>query len=265
MPWVRVVFIVLGFFVSATAAPADNDWRARATPAAGDFPMVDSFRAAFRIGWLEIAAAKAEAKLTANATEVSVHAEGGSIGLARRLYQLDATLDAVVRVPGLETVRSEQLEKYRKRTLLTEVAGSNGRLSTRRGWIGDNLEWNPVKIFPARDLFAAMLFIRSQPLARGDKVGVVAFPGDSAFFVEIESLGTEPLALGDERRDTLKLDLRISRVNTKKGNSLEPHSKFRSGKIWLSNDADRIPLRAEVDIFIGYLFAEITSFEKLPQ
>ena len=43
------------------------------------------------------------------------------------------------------------------------------------------------------------------------------------------------------------------------GVTLEKHKKFESGTVWLSNDADRIPLRAEVNIFIGYIFGEITS------
>jgi hypothetical protein len=49
-------------------------------------------------------------------------------------------------------------------------------------------------------------------------------------------------------------------VNTKKGNALEPHRKFRSGTLWLSNDPDRILLRAEVQVFVGYVFAELSSF-----
>ena len=81
--------------------------------------------------------------------------------------------------------------------------------------------------------------------------------------MEIESVGPCTIDLDDGPREAIQLDLKIQRVNTKKGNTLEPHSKFRSGKIWLSNDADRIPLRAEVDIFIGYVFAEIVDHQKL--
>ena len=43
----------------------------------------------------------------------------------------------------------------------------------------------------------------------------------------------------------------------KKGEALEPHKKFQNGTIWLSDDADRIPLRIEVNIFVGYIFAEL--------
>jgi hypothetical protein len=36
-------------------------------------------------------------------------------------------------------------------------------------------------------------------------------------------------------REALRLDIKIQSVNTKKGNALEPHHKFRSGTLWLSN------------------------------
>ena len=42
---------------------------------------------------------------------------------------------------------------------------------------------------------------------------------------------------------------------------LAPHKKFHSGRIWISDDGRRIPLRAEVDIFIGSVFAELVKLK----
>ena len=64
-------------------------------------------------------------------------------------------------------------------------------------------------------------------------------------------------------REALRLDIKIQSVNTKKGNALEPHHKFRSGTLWLSNDSTRILLRAEVQIFVGYVFAELAAFHPI--
>ena len=153
-----------------------------------------------------------------------------------------------------------------RRTLTTLVEGANGQLSTFSESIPPGSKppkWKMLKVAPVRDLYAGMLFIRSQKLDPGDIVRLVIFPGGSPFLVEIESRGPESVLLADGPRDALRLNLKIQRVNTKKGNTLEPHSKFRSGKIWLSNDSVRLPLRAEVDIFIGYVFAEIAQFEWL--
>jgi hypothetical protein len=183
------------------------------------------------------------------------------------LYQLDASFNGRTDRKSLHTLNSEQLENYTSRKLSTLIEGSAGRLRTLREWQppGEKpAKWKEVKIAPVRDFFAGMLFIRSQLLSEGECVRLTMFPGGAPFFVEIESRGVERIDLAESPRDAIRLDLKIQRVNTKKSNSLEPHSKFRSGKIWLSNDADRIPLRAEVDIFIGYVFAEITNLQKLP-
>ena len=231
----------------------------------GPVPEVAPFSATFRIGWSEIEAAQARAQISYNGTEVALEAAGGTEGLARMLYQLDATFQGTVDRASLHTLRSDQVETYADRSLTTIVTGENGILRTfsERNPPGNKpAKWKNVKVQPVRDFFAGMLFIRSQTLACGDTVRLLMFPGGAPFFVEIESAGPCTIDLDGGRREALRLDLKIQRVNTKKGNTLEPHSKFRAGKIWLSNDNERIPLRAEVDIFIGYVFAEIVDYRR---
>jgi hypothetical protein len=174
------------------------------------------------------------------------------------------TLNASAASFSLETIRSEQLEKYATRTLSTRIVGNKGSLTSLREWIAPDAKpakCKPVKIAPIRDLFAASLFIRSQSLAKGEKVRTLVFPGGSPFLVDIESLGPEKITIANSPRDALRLDIKIQSVNTKKSNALEPHRKFRSGTLWLSNDPDRILLRAEVQVFVGYVFAELSSFQ----
>lgn len=231
----------------------------------GPVPEVAPFSATFRIGWSEIEAAQARAEISYNGPEVALEAAGGTEGLARSLYQLDATFQGTVDRASLHTLRSDQVETYADRSLTTIVTGENGTLRTfsDRNPPGDKpAKWKDVKVQPVRDFFAGMLFIRSQTLARGDTVRLLMFPGGAPFYVEIESAGPCTIDLAGGPREALRLDLKIQRVNTKKGNTLEPHSKFRAGKIWLSNDNERIPLRAEVDIFIGYVFAEIVDYRR---
>ncbi len=248
------------------AIPTLHGWQESLTPdQPGPFPEVAPFVATFKIGWSEIEAARAHAAITYEGSQVALAAGGGTDGLARSLYQLDAVFLGTVDRPTLHTLRSDQVESYSSRSLTTVVTGSNGTLQTLSIPLPPGQKppkWKDVKVQPVRDFFAGMLFIRSQPLAPGETVRLLMFPGGSPFLVEIESAGPRSIELADGPRDALRLDLKIQRVNTKKGNALEPHSKFRSGKIWLSNDADRIPLRAEVDIFIGYVFAEIVEHRK---
>ena len=261
---ISVPVFLAAFFLALPIACA---WQSTLAPdAPGPFPAIRPFQAEYRLGWAEIEAAKASAAISYDGGHTLFAGSGGTTGLARTLYQLDATLNASATSFSLETIRSEQLEKYATRTLSTRIEGKSGSLTSLREWISPGSKpsrWKLVKISPVRDLFAASLFIRSQSLAKGEKVRTLVFPGGSPFLVDIESLGPDKIPIAGSLRDALRLDIKIQSVNTKKGNALEPHRKFRSGTLWLSNDADRILLRAEVQVFVGYVFAELAAFHPI--
>lgn len=247
------------------AVPLHADWRDSLTPdVPGPFPDVRPFEAEFRFGWSEIEAARAIAVVTGSEDELVLSAKGGTRGIARSLYQIDATHECRTQRGAFHPVETVQLESYAGRDIKTwMVAKPDGLWVLREAIPGEPTppKWKRIKHWPIRDLVSGMMFIRSQRLAPGDEVSVVIYPDSSPFLVDIKVLGTESIMIGGSRRDALKLDLHIQRINLKEGGRLEPHRKFQSGKIWLSNDADRIPLRAEVKIFIGYVFGEIVTFK----
>lgn len=253
--------LTLIFFLSIPAALA---WQSTVAPLAAEpFPEIQPFLAEYRLGWAEIEAARASASISYHGKTATLMSSGATTGFARTLYQLNASLDAAADRITLQTIHSTQLEKYNTRTLSTRIEGKNGTLTSLREWISPGSKpskWKPVKISPIRDLFAASLFIRSQSLAKGDKVRTLVFPGGSPFLVDIESLGPEIISIANSPREAIRLDIKIQSVNTKKANALEPHRKFRSGTLWLSNDSTRILLRAEVQVFVGYVFAELAAF-----
>ena len=57
----------------------------------------------------------------------------------------------------------------------------------------------------------------------------------------------------------IKVDLQLKRIG--KHIELEPHRKFRRATIWVSDDADRILLRIEAQIFVGTVWAELQSLQ----
>ncbi len=241
------------------------DWRDKLSPdTAGPFQPIRPFEAEFRMGWSDIEAARAVVDIGYSGDDVRLAASGRTTGLARMLWQLDATLDATTARRDFQTLYSIQNEVYANRTINTQIVSRPDGIWRLRenNPPGENpARWKKIKISPLRDLFSGMLFIRSQNLKPGESVATIIFPGDSPFLVEIKSLGIETLSIAGSPREAIKLDLRLHRINLKKGGSLETHGKFKSGKVWLSNDVDRIPLRAEVDIFIGYVFAELESIK----
>ncbi len=59
--------------------------------------------------------------------------------------------------------------------------------------------------------------------------------------------------------EAIKIDLHLDKID--KNMKLEPHHKFRRATLWVSDDSDRLLLRAEAQIFIGNVFAELQSIQ----
>ena len=55
----------------------------------------------------------------------------------------------------------------------------------------------------------------------------------------------------------IKLDLQLKRVGQHL--ELESHRKFRHATIWVSDDAERLVLRIDAQMFVGTVFAELQS------
>ncbi|MFL6589525.1 MAG: DUF3108 domain-containing protein, partial [Chthoniobacterales bacterium] len=58
--------------------------------------------------------------------------------------------------------------------------------------------------------------------------------------------------------NAIKFDLQLNRI---KDGELQPHRKFRRATAWLSDDADRLVLRIEAQVFVGSVFAELQSVD----
>ncbi len=255
---------LLAAVIGVSAGPLLADWRDSLTPdIPGSFPPVRPLDAEYRIGWTDIEAARAHAKITGDGPGIIRFAGTcATSGLARLLWQLDASLDSTSALDGLRTIYSVQNEAYAKYSILTQiVARPDGIWCLHENFPprGNPARWKLIKLSPLRDLVSGVLFIRSQNLVPGAFVSTIIFPGDCPFFVEIKSVGTCQIHVAGATRDAIKLDIHLRRINLKKVEQLERYGKFQNGTIWLSNDADRIPLRVEINIFVGYVFAELES------
>lgn len=254
--------ILLAAIVSSVCHAAEP-WRERIGPETpGPFPPVRPFYGQFRFGWSDIGAASAKARLWYVGDKIMVEVEGGTDGVARALWQLDARHKAVILKDGLKPLAFEQVEKYAKKKVRTEAVFKPDGLWRIRSVTPDPknvAKWKKIKVEPVRDMISAMLFIRSQVLNDGDRIGIVAFPGDAPFLVEVTVAKHEQIRIAGTLRKTIKLDFQIQRIDLKNKDRLAPHGKFKSGAVWISDDENRIPLRAEVYIFIGYVFGQLES------
>jgi hypothetical protein len=248
---------------AASAITPTADWPPRLHPTMpGDVQLPPSFQGVFRFGWSGVEAGRATASVGMEGPTVHVRVTGGTTGLARSLWKLDAVHESRFEVAGLRPLGFEQTERYSRRSIHTSATFFDGGAKRlRHVQPGPAARWKTIRLEPLRDVVAAMFFIRSQPLRKGETVTLLAFPGDSPYLVAVQACGRETLAFADVRREALRLDFRLQKVLMRKDELplLEPHGKFRRGSVWLSDDALRIPLRAEVEVFVGKIFGELVS------
>lgn len=254
------------------SAQKPPEWLQQISPTSvGSFPMIAPFHATFRFGWSGIEAASAETRLEIKNGIANVFVKGQTTGMARTLWKLEATHEGTFEVRGLKPLGFLQVEQYNNRRITTEALFKKDGLwrLRQRTPQGGPSKWKPIRIEPIRDIVSAMFFLRSQSLETGDKLAVIAFPGDSPFLFQAGVGKRETIKINEHQRPAIRLNFQIQRIELKKNEPprLQQHGKFRKGSVWISDDEHRFPLRAEVDIFIGSVFAEMETltFSAKPQ
>lgn len=278
----REGFLIL-FLVAATALNAVEAevspyaaWEKTLTPQASNpFPAVEPFRATYRFGWEGIAAGGAEVEVTegrdaetnADRFRRRITGKGGPNGLIRKLWNYQAEYVGEAGIDGQLPSWFHMDEEVAKGDYLSDAFFSaNGNAESgsflachRFPW--EKKPWTSARLPGVRDLFAAMLLVRSQPLHDGDRLRLTVFPDRSPYLVDLTVEGRDTLFMFGKKIRAIRFSVRIQSVETKgpQIGKLAPHKKFRSGRVWMSDDDRRLPLRAEVDVFIGSVFAELAK------
>lgn len=253
-------------FLLLPVCAASETWQDKvAGERVGPFPLVKSFTGEFCFGWSNIEAAAAKATFTNRGGVLEVAVEGGTTGAARSLWLLGAKHEVTILEKGLKPIAFHQVETYATRTTTTDAAFKPTGLWYRRQSTAEpkSVEWQRLKAEPVRDIVSALLFIRSQALRDRDKVAVAAFPGNAPYFLEASVKGREVVDIAGKPIKAIRLEFEIQRIDA--NNRLAPYEKFRHGTVWLSDDENRIPLRAEVSIFIGYVYGEVKWLSMTPE
>ena len=114
------------------------------------------------------------------------------------------------------------------------------------------------KFSPVFEIFSAMLMVRSQKLADGDQITLVIQPFDATHLLHITVKGHE---IHNDRK-TIRLGVAMDRIS-RKTLELKPYKKLRGdATLWLSDDADRIPVELRAAVFIGDVRATLTNWRK---
>ncbi|MEX1010046.1 MAG: DUF3108 domain-containing protein [Chthoniobacterales bacterium] len=258
-----VRILVVAALGGLLAVPVHAGWREDvAELKAGPFsPPPDGLTVRYTFGWEGISAAGADVRLGRGADGVWTGVvRGGTTGAARALWRLDADYDTKLAADGWRSLGATLTEKYRRYRVEEKMEFPVGgvrswRESTRKG--SSAPQWKNFYITGIRDMAGALLLARSQPLKNGDRLSLAVFPGDWMYLVRVKVEGREKLRWRGEQRSVIRLSLAIDRIND--DYSLSPHKKFQSGTIWVSDDEVRMPLRIEVKVFVGSVFAELVE------
>jgi hypothetical protein len=256
----RLVVVGLGLFILRAHGA---NWEASLTKdPPGNFPELRPLRATYVFGWSGITAATADVHFTRGAEDrFELEGAGRTIGFVRALWRFDVNHRAVADAKSLRPVEVNQVEAYRAKKVTTHLTFTSAGVKRLRS---DNQN-NPASSakpkefsFPNLfDLHAAMLYLRSQPLHDHSIYRVVVYPATSAYLATVSVVGREKISVRAGSYNAIKCDLRLNRLG--KNLELQPHRKFRRATIWVSDDADRVLLRAEAQIFVGSVFAELRS------
>jgi Protein of unknown function (DUF3108) len=260
------ITILIAFWTGSLAA----DWQATLSKEpAGSFPELRPLRASYRFGWSGVTAATGEIHFTKPSDDrFQLDGTGRTTGFVRALWKLEVTQRAIANSKTLTPIETQQSESYRSKKIATHLTFTNsGVTRTRTEGQGSNAETKSKQfIFPNLfDLHSAALYLRSQPLKKGSVYRLAVYPATNAYLTTVTVIGREKISVRAGTYNAIKLDLQLKRIG--KHFELEPHKKFRRATIWVSDDAERLILRIEAQIFVGTVFAELQSvhFDKPSQ
>src|SRR4029077_2983711 len=225
------------------------------------FPALRPLHASYRFGWSGFTAATGEVRFAKPSEDrFQFDGTGRTIGLVKALWKFDVNHRAVASAETLHPIETQQTEDYRSKKILTNLIFTNSGVTRARTEGEGGAAGKKTRQFSFPNLFdlhSAALYLRSQSLRDRSVYRVVVYPATSAYLATVTVIGREKISVRAGTYNAIKLDLRLHKVG--KNLELEPHKKFRRASVWVSDDSIRIPLRAEAQIFIGTVFAELQS------
>ena len=104
-----------------------------------------------------------------------------------------------------------------------------------------------------------MLHVRSQTLNIGDKLTLVVCPFKTPYLLRIKVIAHET----HNGRDAIRLNVGMQKIKTSTL-ELRSYKKLKQdATLWLSNDADRIPIEFRAAVFIGDVRATLSRHQRL--
>jgi hypothetical protein len=261
-PRCRITQCAITILLACCTGSLATDWQATLSKEpAGNFPELRPLRASYRFGWSGVTAAIGEVHFTKPSNDrFQLEGTGRTIGFVRALWKLDVNYRALANAESLGPLEAQQTENYRSKQIATHLTFTNtGVTRARTEGRGPGAETKTKQFVLSNlfDLHSAALYLRSEPLKQGSIYRLAVYAATNAYVATVTVVGREKISLRAGNYNAIKLDLQLKRIG--KHLELEPHKKFRRATIWVSDDAERIIVRIEAQVFVGTVFAELQS------
>ena len=253
---------------SGSAAPAAvtlPPWYSRLSPAApGAIPPPRSYDATYLINFGGLPAGQVDAQVAAPAggPEIRTSVKASTTGLARTLFKLDATHLSVVDRRTYHPEYLEQTEQQSTRSFSTRVdftpAGATRRTRDLTKSESADANFHKTRQFPypgLLDMEGVFLYLRSQPLADGDERTLLLMTSGSPYLVTVKVVGRNVAQVKAGSFPAIECSLKLEKVN--KRGELEPRKGFKSAQAWISDDSNRLLVKAQSEVFIGAVSLEL--------
>ena len=255
--------LVLVACVSGARA-AEVDWQKTVDPPVrGSAGSSRPVRLKYGFGWNGIVAASGDVRLAkTNGDRIQFTASGGTIGLARALWKYDVNHLAYLDAQTLRPLQIKEVSDVRSKRVRTDVTFTPQGVTSVREETSKGKAKSKTRRFDyphVQSVTSALLYLRTQPLTDGAVHRVVVYPETAGYLCTVTVVGREGVTVPTGNYEALKLDVHVDKIVGHR--ELLPHKKVKKATVWLSDDADRVVLRIEAQIFVGTVFAELQSID----
>ncbi len=241
-------------------------WYSRLSPdVPGTFPPPRLYSANYRVAWSGLEAARVDTEVTSpgDGAQIRTSVHASTTGMARTLYKLDAVHLSVIDRRTFRPQYLDQTEHGSHKDTSTHVDfTADGATRSNRDLTRGKTDDAPHKprhfAYPGLfDMEGVLLELRSLPLAVGDEKTYLFMTSGSPYLATVKVLGRETVHVRAGGFPSIRCSLQLEKVG--KNGSLEPRKGFKSGEAWLSDDANRLLIKAQTDLFIGAVSLELET------
>ena len=272
IPSLKLVLIVLcGLFAEAHADEAPRPkWMSEVTTfKPGKFKLLAPCELEYQLSWNGILKA-GEATVQLGLKDAKGRKDvllgtckGRSAGLAKQFWYYKNSFESVTRKSTLRPVYflSQEIEKKEKVTTRADFVGgvvkSRETVEQRKGAPNSKTKERVFAFDQSHDMLSALLYLRSLPLNDNDEITMVVHPFKSAYLTKFRVLGREKFKTSLGIKNAIKLEIKLHKIGSNM--ELKSYKKFKSAKIWFSDDLFRLPLEVRSEVFIGSVRATLEA------